>query len=186
MDLTWRWPFFYLFARRGRFAWLSTMELVLPILRIVFLRALQIAEKSGREALQPLLLNFFTFSLWFNERQRHYKHLRSQRQFCYNSASFSCCEVNNWAPVQWKITKRVFFYWSPQKIFSSTSEMEAIENEERWLCNGNHRYSPNDGPGCFWRFRDLLRDIAWYGAKDLVTYWYHVILLVWISFAAGL
>ena len=64
--------------------------------------------------------------------------------------------------------------------------MEAIENEERWLCNGNHRYSPNDGPGCFWRFRDLLRDIAWYGATDLVTYWYHVILLVWISFAAGL
>ena len=39
---------FYFFARRGRFAWSSTMTLVLPIFSERFLRALQIAEKSGR------------------------------------------------------------------------------------------------------------------------------------------
>ena len=181
MALAWRWPFFYFFARRGRFAWLSTMALMLPILRSVFLRALQIAEKSGREALQPLLLNFFTFSLWFKERQRHYKHLRSQRQFCYNNASFSCCEVNLYI-----LEIGLQYNGKLQREFYLFFEVSKNENEERWRRNGNHRYSPNDGPGCFSRFRDLLRDIAWYGATDLVTYWYHLILFVWISFAAGL
>lgn len=102
------------------------MALVLPILRIVFLRALQIAEKSGREALQPLLLNFFTFSLWFNERQRHYKHLRSQRQFCYNNASFSSLRLTIGLQYNGKLQSEYFFIEVSKKFLVRRSKWRQL------------------------------------------------------------
>ena len=43
-----------------------------------------------------------------------------------------------------EIQTSICLYYSLQKIFSSTSEMATIENEERWLRNGNHCCSPSD------------------------------------------
>ena len=81
--------------------------------------------------------------------------------------------------------KRLFCLLTSSKNFSSTPEMKTIE-QERWLHNDNHCYSPGRVSRLPYEGM-ILRDIAWYCATDRVTYLTCVhIARVRLSFVARL